>query len=242
MRATPLSPLRQSRSGCRSPPNAATRSPPATWPLSVQGRATSGRPIGRSSAVPLTARVAVAFTWRGSHGSLCSRVKAALSHAGIKQGRTAASPRGSERPVRAEPDARFWGAAARRQGPSRSAAFTNQQPHRVGVIARQRLPLSAGMRPPAGPRAAARPPSPTTRRPAHPLVAVTTGRLRRPPRAPPAARRPPNPLGGGSACGRAAVHVRPCLPRVKRMSPTKAAEARANADAGPARSGGLGVR
>ena len=96
-----------------------TGSPPAR---AASRRGAALRPLALSARSGRTARC-------------CVRVKASLSHAGIEQGRTAASPRGSERPVRAEPYARFWGAAARRQGPSRSAAFTKQQtflcPHRL---------------------------------------------------------------------------------------------------------------
>jgi hypothetical protein len=59
----------------------------------------------------------------GRTARCCVRVKAALSHAGIEQGRTAASPRGSERPVRAEPYARFLGSSGKATRPIQECCF-----------------------------------------------------------------------------------------------------------------------
>jgi hypothetical protein len=106
----------------------ARRSPPARTEFR-HGAAMC--PLALSVRSELTARLRI-------------RVKAALSHAGIEQGRTAASLRGSERPVRAEPDARFWGLAAADQRPrplsqrapsgTHAHDFCNARTQRSGVI------------------------------------------------------------------------------------------------------------
>ena len=114
------------------------------------------RSAGRSIVAVAAKRLLLSIR-SGQAARLCKRVKAALSHAGIEQGRTAASPRGSERLVHAEPDARFWGTASLRLDRELSAALPRSDSGALQIRGRRALSAFRAVAPAAGRGPAIRP-------------------------------------------------------------------------------------